>query len=407
MLDLRAIAIRAMKVSSAHCVVRRTYKDVRQKIGLTTWPQMMKMCFPQVPYEINKGEWFIEIGDSRIWLAGLDDSERREHILGFEFSTIFVNECSEITWENIQLLRTRLAEKNSLINRLLADCNPPSKKHWSYKAFILGVDPEDELREFDKDDWASMQMNPRHNMENLDSNYLAMLATLGERQRKRFLDGEFGEEEEGLLWKREYINDYRVSHAPKNFRRVIVAVDPSGSDNETSDECGIVVVGESADEQYYVLDDRSMIATPSRWAQEVSECYHEYMADCVVAEVNFGADMVEVVMRSEDKNINFKKVRASRSKWVRAEPMAALYERGIVHHVGHLIDLEDELCEFNPKKNKKSPGRLDAVVWALTHLSDGSSNIINPKILCGQEAPPKPMSERTFAEIADDDSLWT
>lgn len=368
---------------------------------------MMQMCFPKVPYSVNRAEWFIELGDSRIWLAGMDDSERREHILGFEFSGIFINECSEIGWESVQLLRTRLAEKNILTKRLWGDCNPGVKKHWSFKAFIEHVSPDDETIKLDPNDWASMRMNPIHNLDNLDPDYLAMLGTLSERQRKRFLNGEFSEEEEGMLWKRDHINQSRVEHAPQNLRRIVVAVDPSGTGNKNSDDCGIVVIGEDANDNYYVLDDRTMIATPSRWAQEVSELYHEYKADVVVAEVNFGADLVELCMRTEDKNINFKPVRATRGKWLRAEPIAALYERGLVHHVGRLVDLEDAMCAFNPEVNKKSLGSVDALVFGLHHLSDGKHGFINPKVLCDGDPNIKPIGEMTTAEILDSEDLWS
>lgn len=405
LLIVRALAIRAMMTPSTHCVVRRTYKDARQKIALTSFPQMMKMCFPDVPYHINRSDWFIEICGSRIWLAGLDDSERKEHVLGFEFSTVYINECSEVGWDSVQLLRTRLAEKNELTNRLLADCNPPSKRHWTYKVFIEHVQPEDETVKFDSNDWVTMKLNPSDNLENIDEEYIDTLNTLGRRQKKRFLDGDFSEGDEGVLWKREDIDKGRVESCPSDLRRVVVAVDPSGTGKKSSDNCGIVVVAQAADNEYYVLDDKSMVAPPSRWAQEVSEAYHQYLADAVVAETNFGADMVEVVIRSEDSSLNVEKVRASRGKYVRAEPMAALYEQGLVHHVGHLVDLEDELCEFNPEKNKKSPGRLDAVVWGLTFLSEGSSQVIHPRV-SGQDVKRKPIDEMSMQEIIDADELW-
>lgn len=225
LLNLRSIAIRALKTQSTHCIIRRTYKDVRQKIGLTSWPMMMELCFPNVPYSVNRAEWFIDIGKSRVWLAGLDDNARREHILGFEFSTIFLNEASEIAWDNVQLIRTRLAEKNSLRNRLLADMNPPSKGCWAYRAFFDHVNPFEDTQKFAEDDWVHMQMNPIHNVENLDENYLATLASLGERERKRFLDGEFSEKDEGHLWKREWICKNRRSRKPENLRQVVVAVE--------------------------------------------------------------------------------------------------------------------------------------------------------------------------------------
>jgi len=158
-------------------------------------------------------------------------------------------------------------------------------------------------------------------------------------------------------------------------------VDPAVTSNEDSDLTGIVVAG--VDRQnpphYYVLDDRSLVATPDRWATKAVIAYRDHRADCIVAEVNNGGEMVESVVRQVmlegepiGRNAKYTAVHATRGKAIRAEPIAALYEQGRVHHVGSFTDLEDQMCDWDPSTSTKSPDRVDALVWALTELSENA-----------------------------------
>jgi phage terminase large subunit-like protein len=149
-----------------------------------------------------------------------------------------------------------------------------------------------------------------------------------------------------------------------------------------SDETGIVVAGikkgrNGADSHYYVLEDATMKGTPSEWAKAVTDAYWYYNADRVVAEVNNGGDLVEQNIRSADRQVSFKAVRATRGKVLRAEPIAALYERGLVHHVGEFPLLEDQMCNYTGEPDEKSPDRMDALVWALTMLSTSGSGSLS------------------------------
>jgi phage terminase large subunit-like protein len=153
------------------------------------------------------------------------------------------------------------------------------------------------------------------------------------------------------------------------LRRVVVAVDPPASANGS---CGIVAAGLGEGGRFYVLDDASLEgASPARWAARAVSLYHARGADALVAEVNQGGDMVAAVIASADASVPVRTVRATRGKWLRAEPVAALYEQGRVHHVGAFPALEDEMCDFLPEgtADGRSPDRLDALVWALTALS--------------------------------------
>jgi hypothetical protein len=174
------------------------------------------------------------------------------------------------------------------------------------------------------------------------------------------------EEATGALWRQSLIDETRVSEAPE-LARIVVAVDPSGSGKSTADECGIVVAGLGSDGHGYVLEDLSRRASPKSWAAAAVAAYHHYKADRIIAEANFGGEMVEQTIRTVDENVSYKSVTASRSKMIRAEPVVALYEKGLIHHVGNkLEELESELCCYVP--GSPSPGRLDSVVWAVHDL---------------------------------------
>jgi predicted phage terminase large subunit-like protein len=153
---------------------------------------------------------------------------------------------------------------------------------------------------------------------------------------------------------------------------VVVAIDPAATSGEDADETGIVVAGLGVDGQGYVLDDVSLKASPRGWAAAAIEAYRRHNADRELAEVNNGGEMVELTVRVVDPNVSYKAVHASRGKQVRAEPVAALYEKGRVHHVGTFPDLEDQLCMWTP--GDASPDRMDALVWAFTELMLGGGH---------------------------------
>lgn len=169
----------------------------------------------------------------------------------------------------------------------------------------------------------------------------------------------------GALWKRDAIEAGRVSRLP-DLSRIVVAIDPAVTSGEGSDETGVIAAGLGADGHGYILDDRSMRATPDRWAREAVAAYHSRGADRIIAETNNGGDLVALTIRTVDPTVAYKAVHASRGKTARAEPVAALYEQGRVHHCGTFPDLEDQLCTWT--QGDASPDRLDALVWALTEL---------------------------------------
>jgi len=217
----------------------------------------------------------------------------------------------------------------------------------------------------------------KDNARNLPPAYLSQIVKKyeGTRLGRQELEGELLEDVPGALWTYGQIEALRRPQAPE-MQRVVVAIDPAVTSTDTSDETGIVVAGVTDDGEGYVLEDLSGRYSPDAWARKAVAAYHEHKADRIVAEVNNGGDLVERILRTIDPNIAYTAVHASRGKRVRAEPVAALYEQGRIHHVGSLAVLEDQLCTWDSSTGEKSPDRLDALVWAFTELViDGSASV--------------------------------
>lgn len=176
------------------------------------------------------------------------------------------------------------------------------------------------------------------------------------------------DEAPGALWKRGQIEALRKAKLPDgvDLRRIAVGIDPPGG----RVECGIIVAGIGTDRKGYLLADYSLQGSPDTWGQAAVSAYEEWDADVMVAEKNYGGDMVEHVIKTADggKRVHYKLVTATRGKAVRAEPVAAQYERQRVHHIGSFPRLEDEMCEWEPDVGAESPNRMDAMVWAFTEL---------------------------------------
>jgi phage terminase large subunit-like protein len=190
----------------------------------------------------------------------------------------------------------------------------------------------------------------------------------GTRMGRQELYGEVLLDNPNALFRRDWIDDTRVRSHPQ-LRKVVVGVDPSGGEGVDHDEQGIVVAGTDSDgHDGYVLADYTCKLGPAGWARRAVTAYHEYQADYVVAEANFGGDMVRHTLKMEDPDVPVRLVSASRGKAVRAQPIADLYEQRRIHHLGSLPLLEDELVEWNPDGTGPSPNRLDALVWAFSEL---------------------------------------
>lgn len=214
----------------------------------------------------------------------------------------------------------------------------------------------------------------------------------GTRLGRQEIDAEILEDNPRALWKRDIIDLNRV-HETIDCMRLVVGIDPPGTepDKEKPEkevtECGIVIVGEGKAlsgmqwqklPHYYVFDDISLKASPNGWAREALSGLNKYKGDSLVVETNFGGAMVVSTLRNIDSNVSIHEVHASRGKYIRAEPISSLYEQGRVHHVGTFAELEDELCEWEP--GKKSPNRLDALVWGITWLCGNDIQAPGPNV---------------------------
>jgi len=356
---IRAIVLRALAApGSRHAIVRFRFNHVKASVVYDTFPKVMSLCFPGCPYKLNKEDWFAKFPN-------------------------FLNEASQTSYESFLIMITRLAQKVYYVRdgveremrlRMYIDENPPMKGHWTYKLFMEGRDPDTKKALAKPENYVSMLMNPMDNAENLPEAYLDALDSLPKRQRNRFLLGLFGDETENALWTLDIIEKSRVSGDDvPDFVRVVVAVDPSGADddeNKNNDEIGIGVVGLGTNGCAYVLEDLTLKAGPKTWGEVATGAYGRHHADRIVGETNFGGAMVEFVIKTADPNVSYKAVTASRGKVVRAEPASALHETGKIKLVGEFPELEDELLAFTTTgyTGARSPNRADWFVWAITEL---------------------------------------
>lgn len=390
----RAVVVRALAATgSRHAVVRFRFNHAKASIGMDTLPKVMKLCFPDVDYKLDKTDWIFKFPNgSEIWIAGLDDKERTEKILGLEFATIYLNEASQIPYASRNMAVTRLAQRcthnvggveKELRLKMIADCNPPSQAHWTYQLWHRGIDP-DSKQPVDRQQYARILMNPKDNEENLADGYIETLEKLPTRMRLRFLDGQYGDVTENAYWTIEMIDRWRAADIVPDMQRIIVAVDPSGAgdkDNANNDAIGIVVVGLGVDGNGYVLEDITIKAGPAAWGNVATTAYDRHQADLIVGETNYGGAMVGFVVKAAKPGVPFKQVTASRGKVVRAAPISALTEQGKIRFAGEFPELEEELCAMTTAGyiGSDSPNRADAMIWGFTELFPGLTKVDRAK----------------------------
>ena len=388
---LRCMVYRALKApNSRHVALRFRFNHIKASIGLDTFPKMMGLCFPDVKYNLSKADWYITFPNgSELWLGGLDDKLRTEKILGNEYASIFFNEVSQISLGARNTALTRLAQRCPYTNPLTGDeevlklkafydCNPPSKAHWIYKLFHKRQDPDSNKPLMNGDQYSKLLMNPRDNAENLPLGYLEELENMPVRLRLRFLDGLYSEVDDSALWTIEILDKWRADDRVElpDFQRVVVAVDPSGADDDpdkNNDAIGITVTALGVDGNAYLLEDLTVKAGPATWGKVAASAFERHDADLIVAEQNYGGEMVRYVLKTAKPDAHIKLVNASRGKVLRAEPISSLHEQGKVRLVGVFPELEDELCGFTTTGyiGDRSPNRADAFVFGVTELFPG------------------------------------
>jgi phage terminase large subunit-like protein len=406
---IRAIVVRALRYAgSRHVVLRNRAVHADASVGLDTIPKVMSLFFKGQKYKHIKHPHNIVRfpNGSEIWIGGLDDAARADKILGMEYCTIFLNECSQITWYTAKLVRSRLAQViEGCPQRMIYDINPVGRSHWTNKLFGDKVDPETDIPLTDAQNYARMFVNPIDNIKNLSAEYIAELESSTGNYRKRFYEGVYIDENPNSLWTLDLIEACRILPGEEpEFVQTVVAIDPSGAGTEgdktdvelkpLNDEIGIIVASLGKDQRVYLRADLSLVAPPigvgedetgkkkAGWAEVAVAAFHYFKADHILAEINFGGGMIESVIRATDSNVPVKTVRANagNGKHIRAEPVSTLYHKDGVRHVGRYDKLEDQLCAFTSLGygGAKSPDRADAWVWAVTDiaLQDGANNWI-------------------------------
>jgi hypothetical protein len=236
--------------------------------------------------------------------------------------------------------------REELIERFGEECNPLSftfiRGHLSDNKKLLEIDPQ----------------------------YKSKLDNLPESERRALSEGNWNElDNPTQMFLHKLFNAHRVEKMnPAEMRRIVVGIDPAGSTSAKSDETGIIIAGLGKDGHGYIFADYTGKYRPQEWAKIACDKYDLYHADRIVAERNYGGDMVESTIVTHRPDVRPRMVTATRGKAVRAEPVAALYEKGMIHHVGFgLKPLENELAEYRPGQ-AKSPNRMDALVWCITDL---------------------------------------
>ena len=239
-------------------------------------------------------------------------------------------------------------------NRVILISNALHKESWQHKRFFE-----------DEQDTTHIYTTYKDNRDNLNAQFIQMAEWTEKNNPYKYYRNFLGhhyEDHDEALWTPDLIH-----HRPEqDYDRIVVAIDPAVTSKAESDETGIVVVGKKG-KYGFVLDDASGKYTPNGWASVAVNLYHKWQADRIIGEVNNGGDMIQTVIRSADKTVSYKEVRASRGKAMRAEPIVALYEQGLVFHAKRLPELELQMTTWSPQ-SKESPDRVDALVWGLTEL---------------------------------------
>ena len=212
---VRAIIQRAINApGSRHVIFRFRFNHAKTSVWSDTLPKVLKLCFPALRVRFDKTDFYVELPNgSQIWIAGLDDKERVEKILGQEYATLYFNESSQIPWASVETAMSRLAQKVELAPEIAAqtgrqflalkayfDCNPPSKLHWSYQLFRAGLKPGTKEALPNPGDYVEMKVNPSDNSANLPAEYFDVLASMSAAKRLRFEAGEWASEVSGALW---------------------------------------------------------------------------------------------------------------------------------------------------------------------------------------------------------------
>lgn len=418
-----AIVQRAIVHGGRHIILRQYQTDARGSIWMDTLPKILKLIlghdFKATPVVVRwlEQQMVIEFANGgEIWVAGLDDKDRVEKILGKEFITIFFNECSQILYSSVQLVKTRLAQKvPGLRARLLYDFNPPDKGHWTYKYFIKKIEPESGLS-LSAEEIKYWKVNPWDNKENLDEGYIRMLEKMSPALRKRFLDGEFGEEGSGAIFKGTWLRYYsgtpkeRVRAEKDKYIAIVSSWDTGYSEKDYADPSVGLVWGvriadvkngqhrdnknikalrdalgvEMLDQEleFDLLDEWRAKATYPDLKTQFKKINQQW--DCCIAVVENkasgqsllqeGWEILEHKVSVVGVNYSTQGIKRGMGKLTRASNCAIYFEKGSVFLPQEAVwrdDYEGELLGFGHPEYKGTIDRVDSTSLFLNWVQDG------------------------------------
>lgn len=401
-LTVYVILIRALKApGSTHWIVRKQLKDVRGAVWDDTLPTVCSVMFPGLweKCAINKTELTMRLPNgSSIMCIGLDDKQRRDSALGKEASTIYLNECSEISYSAVQLIRTRMAKSteitvgadagNDLPLRMYYDLNPSGIAHWTFQEWFKARSPDGS--KVDPSRYVVAQMNPADN-PHLPAETLVEYQSMSGARAERFLHGRYLAEAPGALWTQAVLDATRVAEWSGQLDEVAICCDPSfNRGNATADSVGIGVVARSGDEAL-ILEDRTSPIPLAEWPTLLVDLYFAHQADALVVEDAFGqVATVEALVaavpatdkRPGGRGVNIVCGPANRGKATRAEPVRMLFDatpahpRGRCHVVGSAPQFETEATTWVP--GERSPNAMDAMVHGVTWVMRRLLGAIDP-----------------------------
>jgi len=260
-------------------------------------------------------------------------------------------------------------------NRVILILNPSYKKHWIYKRFFENPGVKFDFNGIN-DNVTYIHSTYEDNKENLSESFIEKAEKLKLTNLAKYnhrFGGHWIDEVSGALWQDKLFK--YIDELPP-LKKIIVSVDPSVTGNDDSDECGIICLGLGFDGYGYVFRDETGIYTPLKWANKTIYLHETLQANCILAEINQGGDLVETVIHQIEPRIKVEKVWAKRGKVLRAEPVVSLYEQGMIRHLKGLTKLENEMTTWTPDEGY-SPGRIDALVQGLTFIFSPEKNNTN------------------------------
>lgn len=374
--------LRALRApGSIHGIFHAQRNVCKRNLFDGTFPETLEILLPGWYSSLKADKrGFVDLSDlevtlpngSKFMFLGLDDPEK---IRGLRFNTILLNEANQVDFQTVSTLRGRLSQETPTLGggvletKMFFDLNPTTKTSWDYQVFVEGVVPgERKPIPNHATNYRWISINAIDNAPNLPASLFEDFEAMTEAQRRRDEFGLWAEDNPNALFNAKTIG--RKTIDPDDCVEVVVSIDPAGTANASSDSTGIIVAGKCENGSYYVLEDATMKAKPDVWLTKAEELRVKYDANWIVSEKDYARDiLVELAARViPDAPIKYVESRG-RKKRLRAEPIAALYEKGLVNHVGRYADLETQMVEFDSPGFKGSPDRVDALVYALQHLS--------------------------------------